>query len=68
MARSAHPFSLRSICGLQTNEQPRTQADTRLARPSVSGVSPVFAGLRGSLTNRGERFTFRVLWLARANS
>jgi len=40
MARSAHPFSLRSICGLQTNEQPRTQANTRLARPSVSGVSP----------------------------
>jgi hypothetical protein len=35
---SAVPFApLRSVCGLQTNEQPRTGANT-LARPSVSGI------------------------------
>jgi hypothetical protein len=56
------PFllSLRSVCDLQTNEQPRTRANTIPQGPAFSGVSPVFAGLRGSLTNRGERFRFAL--------
>lgn len=53
----AVPFSrpLRSVCGLQTNEQPRTRAKCRPARPSVFGaLRPIFAAVRGSVWKSGR--------------
>lgn len=51
------PFSppLRSFCGLRTNEQPRTRANTLPATHYFRGFSPVFAAVRGSLRYRGDR-------------
>ena len=54
---------LRSVCGLQTTEQPRTRANTLPDVQRFREYSPVFAAVRGSLRQSGR--TVRVGFLMR---
>jgi hypothetical protein len=51
-------LSVRSVCGLQTNEQPRTRANTLPDVQRFRGYSRVFAAVRGSRRQSGR--TVRV--------
>jgi hypothetical protein len=52
---------LRGICGAVTTESPQTWAKRPTPIPVFSGVSPVFAGLRGIWRNRGAEIRTRDL-------
>jgi hypothetical protein len=61
-AKRTARHSLQSLCIPEFSAHPRNATNTNSANRSVSGgFPPILAGLRGSLTNRGERFRLALL-------